>query len=668
MSIQQISSEYFRSLTDVLDSSLVLLSDIKPSDWAETHRVMSSAESSFQGKFSYNITPYAREIVDCLSPDHPARVVSVMKGAQIGFSTGVIEAAIGWAIAENPANILFLTGHADLSEEAIAKIDGMIDGCGIRHLIKATAARARKSKTGDTNTKKEFAGGSLISGSAGNHRLLRQRSVRYAFIDDFDAAKSSTQESGATRKMIEQRLAAHYANMKLFYISTPEMRPSNIEESYLIGDQRRWNIPCQCCGTFIPLYWSVAIPDSKEMAGITWKLDQNEKLIPSSVGYVCQVCGGFFNDKNKYEFNLAGQWIPTAEPQRPGHYSYHISALYAPLGMYDWEYYVRDYIEANPIAQPRKEHLHQTFVNLCLGDTYEPTAEEIKATELQKNIRGYQIGLVPEKISQIDGNGRIVLLTLGCDLNGKVDDARLDYEIVAHSENGATYSILHGSIGTFVPREGMRGEDRERWTYEHGMAKSVWRELDKILDRIWETDTGRKMRIFISGIDCGYQTLHAYQYIDSSNFNVIGLKGKDIDKYTPIGRDAKTFRLSKEKNNLYLVEANLAKDFLAECMRLKWDENIAEVQPSGFMNYPTPSDGLYLFNNYFSHFEAEHRILDKNNTYRWLKKSDVHQNHLFDCRIYAMVCRDILVGMVCKELKIQNGTWADYCDVVMNRR
>lgn len=655
-------------MSDILDGAEVLLSDIKPSEWVEANRIMTSAESNFPGRFSYRHTPYAREIVDCMMPDHPARVVSVMKGAQIGFTTGVIEPSIGWTISENPCNILFLTGHSDLAEEAVAKIDSMIDGCGIRHLIKPTAIRNRKSKTGDTNTKKEFAGGSLISGSAGNHKLLRQRSARVAFIDDFDAAKGDSKESGSTRKLIERRLAAHYAQMKVFYISTPEVRPSNIEEVYLLGDQRRYHIPCPCCGEMIPLHWSVPIPDSKEMAGITWRLDDSGKLIPESVGYICQKCGGFFDDKNKYELNLAGRWYPTAEAQRPGYYSYHISALYAPIGMFDWEYYVREYLEANPVGQPRKEILHQTFVNLTLGETYEPSGEDVKATELQKNIRNYTIGIIPEKLSIADGNGKIVLLTLGCDLNGKEDDARLDYEIVAFSETGATYSITHGSIGTFVPREGTRGEDRERWTYRHGAERSVWRELDNILAAKYETDTGRRMKVFIAGVDCGYQTIHAYQYIDSTNHTVFGLKGKDTDKYTPIGRDARTFALSKEKNNLYLVEANIAKDHLADHMRLRWNETLAEVQPPGFMNFPTPAAGLYTFNNYFSHFEAEHKILDSKRNYRWLKKSDVHQNHLFDCRIYATVCRDILVHLVCKEMKIINGTWSDYCDVVLGKR
>jgi len=122
---------YKHNFHEIENQSVCELSDILPSIWTEQNRHMDSSVSRYKGRFSYNITPYSREIVDTLSPDHPAKIVSVMKGAQIGFSTGVIEPGIGWIISQNPGNILLLTGHSDLSEEAIQKVDHMIDSCGL---------------------------------------------------------------------------------------------------------------------------------------------------------------------------------------------------------------------------------------------------------------------------------------------------------------------------------------------------------------------------------------------------------------------------------------------------------------------------------------------------------------------------------------------------------
>ncbi len=666
--------DYSNNLLQILEFGRHKLSTIKPSEWTEKNRSMDSSVSRFKGRFSYDITPYTREIVDCLSPEHPARIVAVMKGAQIGFSTGVIEPGVGWIISQQPGNILFLTGHSDLAEEAVAKIDNMIDSCGIRHLIRPNVNRVRSMKTGDTNSRKEFPGGSLVSGSAGNHKLLRQRSVMYGFIDDFDAAKNATKESGSTRKMIEQRFASYSDKMKLFYISTPELKQtSNIEPVFLLGDQRKYHIPCPCCGEYINLEWSVAVEgNEKDMAGITYKLDSSNKLEAGSVGYICQKCGGFFNDSNKYELNLHGEWKPTAIPSVEGYYSYHISSLYAPPGMYDWEHYVRQYLEANPPGNTRNENLYKTFINLCLGQTYEPSGESPKANQLQKNIRNYEIGIIPEKLSEKDGNGKIVLLTCACDMNGVEEDARLDYEVLAWSESGATYSVTHGSIGTFVPREGSKKikEDRERWTYEHHRSNSVWKELEKVLSTIFETDTGRRMKISTTGIDTGHYTLQAYQFIDTTNSQlVVGLKGKDADKYIPFGKDVPTFRPAKERGSLYLVEVGQLKDELATYINLKWDEGNDERQPANFMNYPTPSDGKYLFKNFFSHYEAEHRVIENKDgngiAAMWVKKSSISQNHFFDVRIYNMVVKDILLKRVFTELKVKNYTWQDYCTLML---
>lgn len=668
--------DYTKIIEDILEFGRHKLSTIKPSDWAEKYRSMDSSVSRFKGKFSYNVTPYMREPVDCLHPEHPARIVAMMKGAQIGCSVGLIESGIGYIIAEQPGNILFLTGHADLAEEAIVKIDNMIDSCGIRHLIKPSVKRAKGMKTGDTNTKKEFPGGSLVSGSAGNHKLLRQRSVMYGFIDDFDAAKSATKESGSTRKMIEQRFAAYSDKMKLFYISTPELKQtSNIEPAFILGDQRRYHIPCPCCGEYIPLYWTVPIEGKeKEKGGITWKVNEKNELIRETVGYICQKCEGFFNDSNKYELNLEGMWIPTAKPSVEGYYSYHINSLYAPPGMYDWEHYVRQFMEANPVGEKQKEQLHKTFVNLALGETYEAAGEAPKANDLQKNQRNYEIGVVPEKLSERDGNGKIVLITCACDLNGVVDDARLDYEIVAYSESGASYSVNHGSIGTFVPLEKTLAvkEDRARWTYEHYKHNSVWPELEKILGAVYETDTNRKMKIFIAGVDTGHYTNFAYEYIDRSNCNVVGLKGKDVDKYVRFGVDIPNFKPAKERANLYLVEVGQVKDELADLIKLKWSEGRDPKQPPGFMNFPNSSGGKYLFKNFFSHYESEHRIVETKEgegvSARWVKKQAHLQNHFFDARVYNLVLKDIWIWMIFKGAKIKSGTWADYVNMALGRK
>lgn len=654
--------EYKEQIVDIINSGQVSISNIKPSEWVEKNVIMGKP---FPGAFKYSRTPYCREIIDCFSNEHPMRWIAIMKGAQIGLSAGVLIPTLLWMIKNDPCNAYFLVGAPELIEKATEKLDIGIDNAGLRPYIKPQVMRRRAQKSGDTNFKKEFSGGYIHIGSANNHKNIRDVSLKLGLFDDFESVKSKSNESGNTRKLLEQRFAAYADTHKIAYVSTPELEESsNIEAAYLLGDQRKYLIPCPCCGEFIELKWSVT--EGEITGGITWKLDELGKVISESVGYTCQKCGGFFNDKNKHELLNSGYWNPTAEPSKPGYYSYHISSLYAPLGMYDWEHYVNDYIEANPDGQPRNEDLYKTFVNVVLGETYKNPAVELKANLLQKNIRNYEIGSVPEKLSIADGNGKIVLLTFACDLNGKIEDARLDWEIVAWSETGTSYSINHGSIGTFIPNESNKKNKvvREKWTYEHHKPNSVWGEVNKILEAEYFTDTGRKMKILISGVDTGYCELEAFTFIDNSNFFVFGLKGDKEDKYVNRHIEQANFKIGQSRNKLYMARVGRLKDALASRMRLKWDSGNDDIQPSGFMNFPTPSNGKYLYQNYFSHFEAEIRKIDKEGNFIWEKKNAIVQNHLFDCHIYNMVLKEIITSIVCKEMKIQNYTWNDFVSIV----
>lgn len=670
-------------IDEIFESAKVQISDITPSDWAEINRFMTSDVSSMEGMYTFENSPYIYEIINRLSPTDPCRVIVIMKGAQLGLSTGFIENGIGWIMSQQPGNILFLVGHDELVEKAMAKVDNMLDNTGLRPLIRSSSNRTKNNKSGDKDRLKEFPGGYLMLGPT-NHKTLRQVSMRYGFIDDFDAMKSDTKESGGTMPLIMQRFSTYSKSMKLSLISTPEVKEtSNIETEYLKGDQRKYFIPCPCCSEYIVLHWTVEnSKNPNEKAGIYYELDDSGQLITSSVGYVCQECNGFFTDQNKSEWLNNGKWLPTAIPVNPSYTSYQISSLYAPTYMFDWAHYAQQYLEANPPGQPRNESLHQTFVNLVLGESYEPQGESIDSQSIQKNIRPYPIGVVPENQSISDGNGRIVMLTLGSDLNGtaenevlkSVDDARFDYEIIAWSETGASYSVDHGSIGTFQPvysrDEAYHNHpDRIKWSYKLGSKHCVWDELDKILSKQYQFDNGKSLPIFVGAIDYGHLSEYVKTYVENTNFNLFMVKGdKQRDSGIFIDQDYKGFQISKEHAKLWILNVNRYKDILATHIGLVWNPHLTPKQPADFMNFPTPNNEKYLPKNYFLHFEAEHKIVDdKTRRFVWTKKSNTHQNHLFDCRIYGMSARDIFIDELFREMKIKKYTWKNYVDLVLNR-
>jgi phage terminase large subunit GpA-like protein len=673
--------DYSRQSLELLRAGSFALSDIKPSHWAESRLVMGKP---FPGPFKYKgRTPYTQEIIDCLAPDHPARIIAFKKGAQFGGTAGIVMPFIGWMIENAPGNTIFTVGHESLVEPAMDKLDAMLDSTGVRRLIRPSAQRLRASKSGDTNTKKEFPFGYVKVSAASNHKIWRQVDYQYGLVDDYEAVKKQSKESGDTLGMIMQRFAAYADTMKLLLMSTPELdATSNIQPAFLAGDQRQYFIECPCCKKFIVLKWNVKI-DEKNSAGMTWKTDSNHNVIKDSVGYICQECSRFFNDRNKTKIIDSGHWEPTATPTKEGYYSYQASSLLAPVGMYDWYHYACDYMAACPPGQPRIEAKYKTFVNLCLAETYTEPAEQLSANQLQKNIRPYKIGTVPEELSKKDGNGEIVMLTAAIDMNGTVynegkgtvDDARLDWEVLAHSETGSTYSVASGSIGTFIPREGSKKikVDRLKWTYAFDKENSVWPELDKILESFYPTDNGRQMQIFTTALDCGFfTTAYAYPYLSQRGQLMIGIKGAPESEMERLGVDTAKFKVSTEDKRLYILRVGKYKDKLAELMGLKHDPGQEQRQPPGFCNYPEPADGLYSYANYFQHYEAEQKVpvTDAGGQvigYIWEKKTSTAQNHFFDVRLYNMAVRDIIVEKICKKAGIQNYSWTDFARLMLGK-
>jgi len=652
-------------LADILDFSVNMISDMLPSEWAEQR--MRITTGRFQGPLGYNRTPYFKDIADFFSNYNPYNEGALMGGAQLGKSKTVIEAAIAWLISERPCNIGFLTGHADLSMESMDLLDSAIDNSGLRSLIRKQSLKTRVSQTGDTRKLKEYPGGKLIAGSATNHKLLRQRDWEKVIADDIEAAKGASKESGSTVSLIRKRTASFGDKKKILWVSTPELKHTSIiEPLFLSGNQQRWDIPCQRCHRHIPLYWEASIPDCDDKAGIHWDYDRHTgKLDPKTVGYVCQLCGQFFNDKNKYQFLLDGHWDAKAEPTNPKMVSWHISGLYAAAGMDSWTDHVRAYLECHPKDQPVKQEEYKTFVNLTLGESFEAAAAETSALKIRQNRSNYLPWEVPEKLSLSHGNGRIVLLTMAADMNGKKDDARLDWEIVAWPQQGGNYSVAHGSIGTFIPKEESLPvkKDRARWTYDFDKENNVWVELDKIRNRVFMTDTGRKMQIMFTGLDCGFFSAgHAYPYVDKNAY-VIGLKGKWEEDYLKYNADIKYFYEAKERANLYLVTVGKIKDEVWRNMQLDWTDRDV-VQPYGFMNFPHSADGMYEDPNYFSHFESEHCVVVSNkdgtdSSYRWEKKRSNVMNHMWDCRIYNHAVKEIFIHLVAKERKLPKLTWRE---------
>lgn len=653
----------------------------RPSEWVEENIYLTQDLSRFTGPYRYDFSPYVREVIDCLDPASPVEMVAIMKGAQSGFTMGLVIPGIAYTIAENPAPILYTAADVDLVKLSVrTRLDPLLQSSGLSHLIRPNVVKKKNQRTGDTDFSKEFAGGSLTALGTNNPSKWRQYSVKTIFADDWDSAPRSDKKEGSVRSLMENRAKSYGTLRKLFYISTPTIKgESNIEEVFQLGDQRKWNWECPICLEYIPIEWRVEKSDGT-YGGIKWDVGPDGKLIEDSVRYECQCCGESILEKDKYELNKTGKWIPTATPERPNYRSYQLNSLVIPPGFTSWTDLVYKWIEIHKDGKTDLDAL-KAFVNTELGQTWEDRGAIPDANTISSNIRDYEIGVVPDELSIEDGNGEIKLITLACDLGGimneHIEDVRLDYEIVAHTSNKTTYRIDHGSIGTFKRNrkksqaERDNNTNRELWSYRRGSEFCVWDKLDEIINTVLVGTSGSEYQIGLTLIDTGNFTKLAYQYLDEKNDPfIIGVKGKAEESYRKHTSDTVLAFKSREMHRkLYIVQTNQLKDILEFNMNAKMGDN--GYQPAGFMNYPTPSDGKYTRSSYFQHFEGEHRVeVFKNGVsvgYVWKKKHGLVENHFFDTSVYTVAAPYILVDIYRtnypKYQKIKL-SWEDYCELV----
>lgn len=120
--------------------------------------------------------------------------------------------------------------------------------------------------------------------------------------------------------------------------------------------------------------------------------------------------------------------------------------------------------------------------------------------------------------------------------------------------------------------------------------------------------SNRRARVLISGMDTGNWERTAFQYVDQKKFFMVGLKGTSENKNRPYDRETPNFKISAARPNLYIVDGHTIKDSISGMIRMKWKSGSGESQPRDFMNYPIdPTGQKYNYENYFSHYEAEHK-------------------------------------------------------------
>ncbi len=194
-------------------------------EWADEFRMVPGDASQEPGRWRSSRTPYLKEIMEVLSPKHPARECIVMKGSQLGF-TEVGLNTIGYVVDQGLGSMLVVMPTIDIAKKKFTK-------ARLNPTIQATPCLRNKFKvdvsrdSNNTLTSKTYEGGTLFLGGANSAASLSSIPARWLFLDEIDKYPKDLQQEG------ERRLALLFLDSLLQsaeYTWNEEILPKKVGE------------------------------------------------------------------------------------------------------------------------------------------------------------------------------------------------------------------------------------------------------------------------------------------------------------------------------------------------------------------------------------------------------------------------------------------------------
>jgi phage terminase large subunit GpA-like protein len=546
------------------------------SEWADEHRVLSAKQSSERGRWRTDRNPILREIMDCFSVGSYVRDVAIMKSSQVGITEAMVN-VIGYTIHHAPVPIMVMMPTIESRDTWKAqKLNPLLQETPV---IRDILGGLRSRDAANRQDLIDFPGGVLFLAGGNSVNSYAQKSVARIILDDLDRFPEEVGDEGDIITLAEGRTKAFPRSIRC-YISTPTVNGALIHRLYEKGDKRRYYVPCPHCGEMQPLEWGG--PDVEH--GIKWHLVYDDDKVPivGDVWYVCRACNGKIHEHYKPQMFMAGEWRP--EHKHRLMRSYHISALYAPIGLGpSW----RDLVSGWVAAQESTATL-RAFINTQLGEPWTERGDEIEPFSILSRAEEY-----PEEMPRR-------VRTVGID----VQKDRLEVSVYDWGGGEECWAIDHLIISGDTA-----GPD-------------PWSELALELESIAPN---------YGAIDSGYNADQVYNFAQRRPWLFVckGIEGRGM----PFVEDdeARKRRLRKKRKKSFspfLVSDYAAKSILTQRLKLS-------VPGPGYIHFPA---GEPAFDEEFFAQLTSNKLVEKAVKGRLVREwvQTRVRNEAFDCWKYAL--------------------------------
>ena len=517
------SAEKILELRTVFYNAVAFDRALDLDEWSDSFRILPRETSSEFGQWVTQRFPFLRKIMKALSPSSIARMIVVMKGAQLGFT----ELAICWILynaERRPGPCMYVQKTDDAAKDfSIQKLKPSILVCSAVDRILGDLKPKRYANSWDN---KAYPGGFAVLGGANSSAFLRSKSVRDAILDEEDTYAANISGEGSPVRLIGKRMV-NFPDRKMFRLSTPVLEElSTISPAFDAGSEEWYYVPCPHCN-----------PEglhSGNMFILDWELIKWTKEIDPQTGYPlrcwteCPHCaepideaphktwmlnnGDWFSTKNN-RFDAKGEEVKNPARYKVGDVanpSFNLSSFYSPHGFFGWDDAVTEWFD---YKRTNDVNLLQVIVNQTFAQTFTLAGQEISYSYLYQRRAPYA-----GKNQLLDVPSGALCLTAGVD----IQDDRIEIEVVGWGmleENwGIDYAVLPGDTSMMGDRRGMLPDGQP----------SVWRMLDEFLMKRFIHASGALLPIEVTMIDAGYKTeeVHTFCRLRESR-RIFPVKGKD---------------------------------------------------------------------------------------------------------------------------------------------
>lgn len=569
-------------------------------------------------RWSTSFAPFQRGIQDVF---HELGVeCGVVMGSSQWGKTSCACNVVAYHIAHDPCQILVIEPTIEPMARDFARnrLEPMIEATPI--LRDAVSRKRRKGQT-NTTLQKTFAGGAVSIGGANSAASLAARSTRLLVLDEIDRYPLEQKGEGNTLAIALKRTNAYKRRRRILMLSSPTVKGAPIHSWYMRGDQRRYFVPCPCCGVFQTYDWR----------NVQW--DRGD---PTTARLVCPHCSAAFTEAQRVAMLKFGEWratrgmTDTVQPsacddvtpeteaediERPAEAlaaeisdasiaSFHLSELYSPLSTLSEV--VRGFMRAKAAADGGDHSEMHTWQNTTMGEPVEPD----KGDGIEPNVLLLRREPV---VANVDVPLGACCLTAGVD----VQDDRLEILVFGWGP---------GEESWVVHRETFPGNTEQ---------PEPWDELTTVLHQTWRHAGGLSLPIQAACIDSGgHRTTLVYDYaLKHAARRVYAIIGRDGQR--PIVSSPSPRRWGRDERQvpLYTIGVDAAKTLLTS--RLKLTE-----RGPGYVHMP---HAVWCDEEFAAQLTSE-RLVTKfaKGVPRSFWKKVRTRNEALDCAVYATAALRLL--------------------------